>query len=974
MESLNEQEAMRVLKAAAALDALRSTGSRSAALAPGRLPVPPPPPPPQQPPLADIPPSPTQALGEDVWREMTEMEGGEQKRHGDLDSWLDVFRATAGSVRNAWRSGEAPTFESLAFGWLALARKHESLQCAPPAGSATGEELTDTALLAGWLDEARWAQAAYRVAPPASSAAAAAAAAGAAAVAAPAAAPAAATAAEEGPASATAVEGGGEAGGAAAATAAAQDATAEGGEDGGAAATSGEEAQQLMGLLGLQPADVLACRLEPSGECPGFFLAVHHESRTVRLVIRGASSLPDLLNPAAAGGGASVLGSGFGHRGMLAAAQQLLGEAGGRMRAAMAAHPGYGLRCIGHSEGAGIAALLAVLLLSPEGGPGGGQPAEEMLGGGPGPGPGPGPEGEWRVRVRATCFGPPPVLTSELAERTAGCIDSVVYNADLWSRCSSASLRRLTGEMSAASQEVLARSELAQTLRRSGALGLANHLVAAALCRCQPPQDSPAGPLAPAPAPGPAAMLMGVPSRPHLAVPEGLAAPGSSLTRPPPVAATTTTTTAAVAAAALLAAAPTPALTAQPNGRAGQLATLGSPHKLASGVGGPPVLDPLSVGVAAASPLPMPPPPLAPLPPPAAPPAPLGPPTGTLPPLPAAVSSGAALGVGGAAAAAAARASGFESPHRRPPEAQGGPVGVLSPPPLVAAAAAAQHAAAVTVAAVVTAGGPTPPRRGLASFVTEGRDACVGRSYSDDGSGMLAGIPAAAATPAAVGVPLLEPLAVPPLLLPAGGAAVAAAGMSSPHPSAPRREVMAACDGAAGAVLPPLLPPLVLPTLVGPAAQPQSARLTRGQMAHFEAQEGSSPQLQQPLVPQPESGSERSMRGIQLLQLSDGSFTKHPQQQQQLQLPLPVPQLQQQPQQQAGQELERAWAEEGPELHVPGVVHLIERRGANANASFRLLRDVNRAHLARVLLKRSMLRDHLLSHYTAALERTMVQR
>ncbi|GLC43573.1 hypothetical protein PLESTM_001491400 [Pleodorina starrii] len=54
------------------------------------------------------------------------------------------FEPLPAGVRNAWRSGEAPTFESLAFGWLALARKHESLQCAPPAGSATGEELTDT--------------------------------------------------------------------------------------------------------------------------------------------------------------------------------------------------------------------------------------------------------------------------------------------------------------------------------------------------------------------------------------------------------------------------------------------------------------------------------------------------------------------------------------------------------------------------------------------------------------------------------------------------------------------------------------------------------------------------------------------------------------------------------------------------------------------------------------------------------------
>ncbi|GLC39243.1 hypothetical protein PLESTM_000868000 [Pleodorina starrii] len=834
MESLNEQEAMRVLKAAG--------GAGRAAL------------------------DGVAALGEDVWREMTEMEGGEQKRHGDLDSWLDVFRATAGTA---------------------------------------------------------------------------AAAAGAAAVAAPAAAPAAATAAEEGPASATAVEGGGEAGGAAAATAAAQDATAEGGEDGGAAATSGEEAQQLMGLLGLQPADVLACRLEPSGECPGFFLAVHHESRTVRLVIRGASSLPDLLKPG--GGGWRRERAGvrcvarladvidwptngwwagryrFGHRGMLAAAQQLLGEAGGRMRAAMAAHPGYGLRCIGHSEGAGIAALLAVLLLSPEGGPGGGQPAEEMLGGGPGPGPGPGPEGEWRVRVRATCFGPPPVLTSELAERTAGCIDSVVYNADLWSRCSSASLRRLTGEMSAASQEVLARSELAQTLRRSGALGLANHLVAAALCRCQPPQDSPAGPLAPAPAPGPAAMLMGVPSRPHLAVPEGLAAPRQQ-----------------------------PHQTTARGGDDDDDDGGGGGGGTAGGGADAGAYGTTDVGVAAASPLPMPPPPLAPLPPPAAPPAPLGPPTGTLPPLPAAVSSGAALGVGGAAAAAAARASGFESPHRRPPEAQGGPVGVLSPPPLVAAAAAAQHAAAGTVAAVVTAGRAAAAAAGPRQLRHRGQGRVRGtvvqrRRQRDAGRHPRRRRHAGGGGRAAAGT--------------AGGAAAAAASRRAPRRSA------AAAAAAAGAAY--ARRPRRPTTIRSVNARPDGA--FRGAGGVFSAAAAA-------LVPQPESGSERSMRGIQLLQLSDGSFTKHPQQQQQLQLPLPVPQLQQQPQQQAGQELERAWAEEGPELHVPGVVHLIERRGANANASFRLLRDVNRAHLARVLLKRSMLRDHLLSHYTAALERTMVQR
>ncbi|EFJ49285.1 hypothetical protein VOLCADRAFT_117312, partial [Volvox carteri f. nagariensis] len=292
---------------------------------------------------------PTQALGEDVWREMAEADSGQQKRHGDLDSWLDVFRATASSMRNAYRTREALTYESLAFGWLALARKHEPLPCAPPA--AAGEEVTD--------------------------------------------------------------------------------------------------------------------------DC------------TIRMVIRGSGDLPELLNGVLAPGSTTSLGPGSAHRGMLEAARALLQEQSGRLRAAVEAHPQYGLRVLGHAEAAGIAALL-VVVLAREGAAG----LERV--GNPGGG------------LRATCFSPPAVMTSELTEPYAGCIDSVVYN------------------MTMASREVLTRSELAQALRRSGALGLDNHLDCTAsglLCSTS------------SAAPG---CLLGMSPSKHLALLEGLGspAPAGGMSRP----------------------------------------------------------------------------------------------------------------------------------------------------------------------------------------------------------------------------------------------------------------------------------------------------------------------------------------------------------------------------------------------------------------------------------------------------------
>ncbi|GLI64966.1 hypothetical protein VaNZ11_008373 [Volvox africanus] len=893
METLNDQDAMRVLQSAAAFDATRSFGSRTSALGPGRLSVAPHLPQKRQSFSGDSLPSPPQALAEDIWREMAEAECGQQKRQGDLDSWLDVFRATARSLRNTWCSREVLTFESMAFGWLALARKHEPLPCGPPV--AAGED-GDTDILATWLSEARWAQTAYQLEAPAS------------------------------------LSGGAGAGGVA--------------ESAGCEDSSLE--QRLVQLLGLRSAaDLLACCPQPRGSRPAFFTAIHEESRTIRLVIRGGNSLPDLLNPATAE--TSALGPGFAHRGMLEAAQQLLEEEAGRLRAAVEAHPGYGLRCIGHSGGAGIAALLVVLVALE------GQPGAQRLGA---------PVGG----MRATCFSSPAVVTSDLAELHAGCIDSVVYNADLGSRCSCASLRRLANEMSMASREVLSRSELALTLRRSGALGLASHVVAAALCRCQPPQEGPSFPTGPAPS------LVGMSSRHTLM--EGLSYLGNSLTRPPPA----MTAAGSHALGDLAATAPHPGLTTQtslPGGRLCQLATLGPQvengrssgtmqerlqtvlKRSLSGGSSPRHSAPLLPGSSAPpipSPLgpPMPMPPRPPMPPPAAPPLPAVHSNVTLPPL-TAVPSLAAGGVGNVTASG--RGVDFDSPRRRMPETHGFN-SVLPPPPLVAAAAAA--AASVqsqNIALVGAAVGPTPPRRVLSSVRV---DLKIPRlnitatsallTQSDDGSAVVTG-GGSGSFPAAIPPLQLSTLSVPSGTVPLAGAL--------PQPLSvlavlgPRRDVIPATDGAAAApaVQEPMsmaaLPPLPLPVLIaGVAPQPHSPRVAR----HIDVCD---------LREQSELSPERSLRIIPQLPLSVPL-----QQLQQLQMPQGL---------QARADADRAGGDVAAELLIPGTVYLIERRGADANATFRLLCDVNRSHLNRILLKRSMLRDQLLSHYVAALDRIRPQ-
>ncbi|GIM00854.1 hypothetical protein Vretimale_5750 [Volvox reticuliferus] len=641
---------------------------------------------------------------------------------------------------------------------------------------------------------------------------------------------------------------------------------------------------------------------------------------------------------------------------MLEAAQQLLEEEAGRLRAAMEAHPGYGLRCIGHSGGAGIAALLAVLVALE------GQAGVERLGA---------PVGG----MRATCFSPPAVVTSELAELYAGCIDSIVYNADLGSRCSSASLRRLANEMSIAAREALSRSELALALRRSGALGLASHVVAAALCRCPPAQDAPSFPAAPAPS------LVSMSSRHTLM--EGLSSLSTSLTRPPPA----MTAAGSNALGGLAATAAHPELTIQtslPGRRLYHLANLGPQTEVGSSSGTLP--DPvvlkrsLSGGASprhsaplfpapsappVPSPLgpPMPEPPRPPMPPPAAPPLPVAHSNVTLPPL-IAIPSLAAGGVGPLAVgvgnvAASGRGVGFDSPRRQMPETHGSN-GVLPPPPLVAAAAAAAAGVQSQHTAVVGATvGPTPPRRVLTSVSVDLKEprlniAATGvlLTQSDDGTAVAAGGGGGGSFPAAI-----SPLQVPALPIPNGTVPLTGA-LPPPLPVlallGPRRDVIPITDGAsaAAAVQGPVitagaaLPPLPLPFLIaGVASQPHSPRVAR-HISHLDVYD---------LREQPELLPERSLRSIPQLPLS-----------------LPLQQLQQLQMLQglrAGPDAYWTGGDVLAALLIPGTVYLIERRGADANATFRLLRDVNRSHLNRILLKRSMLRDQLLSHYVAALDR-----
>jgi hypothetical protein len=157
---------------------------------------------------------------------------------------------------------------------------------------------------------------------------------------------------------------------------------------------------------------------------PAHFVALDHRLRRIVLSLRGTVNVLDSLTNLQCGTARLSDDSGAAHEGMLNAARELAsGQVGAAIAALTASHPDYELRVTGHSQGAGVAALLVH---------------------------------HWRVRyphIRGYVFAPPCVLTLAAAKALAPRLISVVYGDDLIPRLSLGSVEDLRNAAAALASE-----------------------------------------------------------------------------------------------------------------------------------------------------------------------------------------------------------------------------------------------------------------------------------------------------------------------------------------------------------------------------------------------------------------------------------------------------------------------------------------------------------------------------------------
>ena len=149
---------------------------------------------------------------------------------------------------------------------------------------------------------------------------------------------------------------------------------------------------------------------------PSFLLLRDDATESLVVSIRGTMSIADSVTDLVCKPVPFL--SGYAHEGMLTSAQWFMDEYLDTLTAELAACPdGYSLEIVGHSLGAGIAILLALLL-------------DEHLP---------------HLDVHATAFAPPCVLSPSLADlpRTQRLVDSIVNGADFVSCLSLGSVERL---------------------------------------------------------------------------------------------------------------------------------------------------------------------------------------------------------------------------------------------------------------------------------------------------------------------------------------------------------------------------------------------------------------------------------------------------------------------------------------------------------------------------------------------------
>ena len=116
-------------------------------------------------------------------------------------------------------------------------------------------------------------------------------------------------------------------------------------------------------IMGVKSEDLFMTPLEDDGiRCPKFLILIHHDTKSVVLVVRGTFSLNDILIDLTAYDKKFWQGSNA-HAGMLDGAQKILRLARDQLNQLLFDNPQYDLVITGHSLGAGTAILITLALL-----------------------------------------------------------------------------------------------------------------------------------------------------------------------------------------------------------------------------------------------------------------------------------------------------------------------------------------------------------------------------------------------------------------------------------------------------------------------------------------------------------------------------------------------------------------------------------------------------------------------------------
>eukprot|EP00898_Chlorokybus_atmophyticus_P003642 jgi/Chlat1/4279/Chrsp29S04368 len=113
-------------------------------------------------------------------------------------------------------------------------------------------------------------------------------------------------------------------------------------------------------VAGLQLQDIVLSAWSPDLFCPCAYVGVDHSQKWVVVAVRGSLDNADWLTDLSADSVPFL--NGWAHRGMVAAARRLAESHLPAVASALDQNPGYELVITGHSLGAGVASLLAMLL------------------------------------------------------------------------------------------------------------------------------------------------------------------------------------------------------------------------------------------------------------------------------------------------------------------------------------------------------------------------------------------------------------------------------------------------------------------------------------------------------------------------------------------------------------------------------------------------------------------------------------